>query len=63
MADSYQASYNRTIAHFLDCLDSGAPFETNPEDNLQTLKLVETIYAMSAGSASDAAPQPASAAT
>lgn len=63
LADSYQASFNRTIGHFLDCLDSGAPFETNPEDNLQTLKLVETIYAMSAGSASDAAPQPATAAT
>lgn len=44
LAASYQASYDSTIAHFLDCLDSGAPFETAPDDNLKTLRLVEAVY-------------------
>ena len=41
---SYQGSYDAAIAHFVDCLDSGAPFETSPLDNLETLRLVEDIY-------------------
>lgn len=28
-----------TIAHFVACLESGAPFEAAPEDDLQTLRL------------------------
>ena len=44
LAACYQASYDSTIAHFLDCLDSGALFETAPVDNLKTLALVEAIY-------------------
>ncbi len=40
----YQASFDGVIAHFVDCLDSGAPFETNPADNLETLRLVEDAY-------------------
>ena len=44
LAACYQSSYDSTISHFLDCLDSGAPFETAPEDNLKTLALVEAIY-------------------
>ena len=42
---NYIASYRGAIAHFLDCLASGAPFETAPDDNLQTLKIVEDAYA------------------
>jgi D-apiose dehydrogenase len=44
---SYQGSYNSTIAHFVDALQSGAPFETAPEDNLRTLRLVEDCYRLS----------------
>jgi predicted dehydrogenase len=40
----YQASFDGVMAHFVDCLDSGAPFETGPEDNLETLRLVEHAY-------------------
>ena len=41
---TYQGAYDRTIAHFLDALAAGTPFETAPEDNLKTLELVEAIY-------------------
>jgi predicted dehydrogenase len=47
LAASYQGSYDATIAHFVDALRSGAPFETSPEDNLQTLRLVEDCYRLS----------------
>ena len=40
----YQASFDGVIAHFVDCLETGAPFETNPADNLETLRLVENAY-------------------
>jgi D-apiose dehydrogenase len=40
----YQASFDAVIAHFIDCLETGAPFETDPDDNLQTLTLVEHAY-------------------
>ena len=40
----YQASFDAVIAHFVDCLESGAPFETDPADNLETLTLVEHAY-------------------
>ncbi len=40
----YQASFNGVIAHFVDCLETGAPFETDPTDNLETLRLVEHAY-------------------
>jgi predicted dehydrogenase len=40
----YQASFDGVIAHFVDCLDTGAPFETGPHDNLETLRLVEHAY-------------------
>jgi predicted dehydrogenase len=43
----YQGSYNRTIAHFVQALRDGTPFETAPEDNLKTLKLVEDCYRLS----------------
>jgi len=51
LAHCYQTSYNATIAHFLDCIDSGAPFETSPDDNLRTLALVEAVYTRAALSA------------
>src|SRR5438552_10252059 len=41
----YQASFNGVIAHFVDCLESGAPFETDAAENLATLRLVEDAYA------------------
>ncbi|SEF12431.1 Predicted dehydrogenase [Rhizobiales bacterium GAS191] len=40
----YQASFDGVIAHFVECLESGSPFETAPADNLETLRLVEHAY-------------------
>jgi predicted dehydrogenase len=40
----YQSSFDGVIAHFVDCLESGATFETGPTDNLETLRLVEHAY-------------------
>jgi D-apiose dehydrogenase len=42
---NYAASYRAAIEHFISCLASGAPFETSPADNLETLRLVEEAYA------------------
>ena len=47
LAAEYQGSYNRTIAHFVDGLRNGTPFETSPDDNLETLRLVEDCYRLS----------------
>lgn len=44
LAANYKASYRAAIAHFLDRLADGRPFETAPEDNLQTLAIVEAAY-------------------
>jgi predicted dehydrogenase len=46
LEENYLASYRGAIEHFIDCLSSGAPFETSPADNLETLKLVENAYAL-----------------
>jgi len=43
-AVGYQASFDGVIAHFVDCLETGSPFETGPTDNLETLRLVEHAY-------------------
>jgi predicted dehydrogenase len=43
-AQCYQASFDDCIRHFVECLRSDAEFETNPRDNLQTLRLVEDTY-------------------
>lgn len=40
----YKASYRDAIAHFLDRLTDGAPFETSAQDNLRTLSIVEEAY-------------------
>ena len=45
----YQASYSDTIRHFVEQLRSGEPFETPPQTALQTLRLIEEIYALGAG--------------
>lgn len=37
-------SHQLLSAHFLDCLESGAPFATSARDNLETLKLVFAAY-------------------
>ena len=47
LAVEYQASYNRTIAHFVKSLRDNTPFETAPEDNIETLRLVEDCYRLS----------------
>lgn len=47
LAACYQGSYDATIAHFVDAVLTGAPFETSPEDNLATLRLVEDSYRLS----------------
>lgn len=43
----YQHSYDNAIAHFIGCLESGAPFETDRKDNLNTLRLVADAYRLS----------------
>ena len=45
MPACYLHSYAAAIAHFVECLRSGAPFETAALDNLRTLELVEAAYA------------------
>ena len=47
LAAEYQGSYNRTIAHFVKSLRDDTPFETAPQDNLETLLLVEDCYRLS----------------
>jgi len=47
LAVEYQGSYNRTIAHFVQSLRDNTPFETAPQDNLETLQLVEDCYRLS----------------
>ena len=43
-AADYEASYLGAVTHFLDRLDDGGAFETSPEDNLETLRIVEQVY-------------------
>jgi len=45
---AYQICFDAGIAHFVEKLSSGRPFETAPEDNLQTLRLVEDAYVLAA---------------
>lgn len=44
LAADYEASYLGALTHFLDRLDDGEAFETSPEDNLETLRIVEQVY-------------------
>jgi len=41
---NYINAYEGVFRHFLDCLDSGRPFDTRPEDNLKTLAICERAY-------------------
>ncbi len=41
---AYQASFDAAIAHFVEGLRTGRPFETDGTENLATLKLVEDAY-------------------
>jgi len=40
----YEESHFRLQSHFIECLDTGKPFQTSGEDNLQTLKLTFAVY-------------------
>jgi hypothetical protein len=44
LEEAYQKSYDNAIAHFIDSLESGEPFETDRLDNLETLQLVSEAY-------------------
>jgi predicted dehydrogenase len=44
LEEAYQASYNNVIAHFVEALRTGQPFETDRLDNLKTLRLVDDAY-------------------
>jgi predicted dehydrogenase len=46
LAANYGASYVAVLTHFLDRLDDGGAFETSPEDNLETLRIVEQVYGL-----------------
>ncbi|GJD53659.1 D-apiose dehydrogenase [Methylobacterium crusticola] len=48
---TYQGSYDATIRHFVERLADGGPFETGPEDNLETLRLVEDCYRLAGADA------------
>jgi predicted dehydrogenase len=43
---TYQGAYDSAIAHVLDGIETGEPFETAPADNLETLALVDAAYAI-----------------
>jgi predicted dehydrogenase/predicted TIM-barrel fold metal-dependent hydrolase len=40
----YQHCFDAGMQHFVNCLRSGEPFESTPQDNLRTLRLVEEAY-------------------
>lgn len=60
--DAYARSYADTIAHFLDALRTGRPFETAPRDNLRTLDAVLAAYRSAEAGTVEALPSPALAA-
>jgi predicted dehydrogenase len=47
-AAAYQVCFDAAIAHFVERVRTGEPFETAPSDNLETLRLVEDAYAAAA---------------
>jgi predicted dehydrogenase/predicted TIM-barrel fold metal-dependent hydrolase len=44
MKREYQYCFDAGMQHFVACLRAGAPFESTPQDNLKTLRLVEDAY-------------------
>ena len=55
---NYINAYEGVFRHFLDCLDSGRPFDTRPEDNLKTLAICERAYRTGLFKARTAKPAP-----
>lgn len=55
-AEAYQQSFDATIAHFVACLEGSEPFLSPPEDNLETLRLVEDAYRSAAGRDASSSP-------
>jgi predicted dehydrogenase len=51
LGETYQAAYDAVIAHFVDALRHNRPFETDAEENLATLRLVEDVYRHAEGQA------------
>lgn len=43
-ADAYQRSWTAALAHFVDCLESGAAFETHGAHGLATMRIVLAGY-------------------
>ncbi|MNI31311.1 putative oxidoreductase YhhX [compost metagenome] len=41
---NYETSHEKLQQHFVDCLNSGRPFDTSGTDNIKTLKLVFDTY-------------------
>lgn len=58
-ADAYARSYADTIAHFVDALRTGQPFETAPRDNLRTLDTVLAAYRSAEAGTVEPLPNPA----
>jgi predicted dehydrogenase len=44
MKKEYQTCFDAAIAHFVECIRTGKPFESDARDNLETLRLVEDAY-------------------
>jgi D-apiose dehydrogenase len=44
LSDTYIGSYAASLEHFITSLADETEFETSPQDNLKTLKLVEDCY-------------------
>jgi len=44
LEEAYQSSYDNAIAHFVEAMQTGQPFETDCLDNLKTLRLVDDAY-------------------
>lgn len=44
---AYQAAFDGAIAHFVECLIEGKAFETSGDDNLETLRLVDSALKFS----------------
>ena len=42
--DRWSWSYQREVAHFIDCVRSGEPFRSSGEDTLTDVRLFEDIY-------------------
>lgn len=43
----YRGSYSAAIGHFLDCLETGVPFEITPASHLSIIAIAEAVYAAS----------------